>query len=41
MSKVTGKYLIEIYDDGSFKATRLDFELPEEDDSDYIKPPEE
>ena len=37
MSKVTGKYLIEIYDDGSFKATRLDFELPEEDDPNYIK----
>ena len=37
MSKVIGKYLIEIYDDGSFKKTRLDLELPEEDDPNHIK----
>ena len=37
MSKVIGKYLIEIYDDGSFKKTRLDLELPEDDNPNYIK----
>lgn len=37
MSKVIAKYLIEIYDDGNFKKTRLDLEIPKEDNSDCIK----